>query len=148
MEVAVRKPALIVPGLLAVAFALASPALSSYPVATALPASTAMPLRDLEALELRLRGLWAGRACAGNFIFRADGTYERQHYGPGGTNSAGTWQMPWDALRPTLIMTCKTSGDPRDVGRALEVRLVEVSDVALVFNHPLSGRCRYSRAAK
>jgi hypothetical protein len=141
----VRVPAPIVPGAMALAFALAGPVLLKDPSTIALPTSPAMALKDLEALELRLQGKWAGPDCGGEFIFRADGSYERLHVGPGGVNSAGTWRLRWDALRPSLVLSCRTSDESRDVGQTLEVRIVQVGDAALVFNHPLSGRCRYSR---
>src|SRR5688572_13577915 len=65
--------------------------------------------RDLAALERKLHGEWVGDGpCRGGLVLRADGTYERIHEGPGGVNSTGTWAVRWNALPPTLVLTCRT----------------------------------------
>ena len=143
-----RSPSLIVPGQLAAAFVWASPALSGYPAAKALAIPPAVLFGDSEALELKLQGMWSGPDCAGEFIFRADGTYERLHVGPGGINSAGTWQLRWDALRPILTLSCKTSTDPGDAGRTLEVKVLQLNDGTFAFDYPGSGTWRYSRVPR
>jgi hypothetical protein len=139
MGIAVRTLVTIVSGVLVFAFTLAGPAL---------PAPTTPPLSELGAMELKLIGRWAGPACGGELIFRADGTYEWRHRGPGGTNSAGVWKLRWDALRPALTMTCMTSDDAADVGRTLELKLRQVGDAALVFNFPGFANRHYARVWK
>ena len=57
----------------------------------------------IAALEAKLIATWYGQGpCTGTFVFRADRTYERLHHGPGGNNSAGTWELRRDALPPAL----------------------------------------------
>src|SRR6266511_2288512 len=68
---------------------------------------------ELAVLEQKLLGAWKGQTpCTGNFYFRADGTYELKGHGPGLSDFAGTWKVRWDALPPTLLLTCKTSEIP------------------------------------
>src|SRR5690242_20170500 len=66
--------------------------------------------KELAALEQKLLGAWQGRiGCDGRLVFQADGTYELKQYGPAPYDSAGAWKVCWDALPPTLVLTCKTS---------------------------------------
>ena len=96
--------------------------------------------KELEALEQKLVGAWKGQnGCAGNFLFRADGTYEVERYGPGGDEFAGTWKVRWDALPPTLVLTSKTPGIP-ELGK---LRLIQLDDETLV-----AGDGRYAREKK
>jgi hypothetical protein len=139
MGIAVRTLVTIVSGVLAFAFTSPCPAL---------PAPTTTSFSELGAMELKLIGRWVGPACGGDLIFRADGTYEWQHRGPGGTNSAGRWKLRWDALRPALTITCVTSDDAADVGRTLELNLRQVGAGALVFNFPGSANRHYARVSK
>jgi len=139
MGIAVRTLVTIVSGVLASAFTLAGPAL---------PAPTTTPFSELGAMELNLIRRWAGPACGGELIFRADGTYEWRHRGPGGTNSAGRWKLRWDGLRPALTITCVTSDDAADVGRTLELNLRQVGAAALVFNFSGSANRHYARVWK
>src|SRR5687768_1793023 len=82
------------------------------------------------ALEGKLHGAWTGEGpCDGRLPLRADGTYERKLHGPGGNNCAGTWEVRWDALPPTLVLTCKTSDDPMYI-RKEEVKLIQLDDQA------------------
>ena len=82
------------------------------------------------ALEGKLHGAWTGEGpCDGRLPLRADGTYERKLHGPGGNNCAGTWVVRWDALPPTLVLTCKTSDDPMYI-RKEEVKLIQLDDQA------------------
>src|SRR3954466_11743802 len=72
--------------------------------------------KELAALEQKLVGAWEGQTgCAGNFLFRADGTYELKRHGPVGDDFAGTWKVRRDALPPTLVLTCKTSEIPEEL---------------------------------
>jgi hypothetical protein len=58
---------------------------------------------------------------------------------------AGTWSLRWDALPPTLVITC-TSSDFRNqtpdrpeyeyLRKAIEVQLVELNDDSLTFASP------------
>jgi hypothetical protein len=146
--VAVRNPVLIVPGLLTVAFSLASPAFFDERAATALPGAATVPLRELEVQELKLHGVWKGGACQGKWIFRPDRTFELRDYSPGNNKFTGAWVLQWDALRPVLILTCKTSEDPRDSGQIWDMSILQLNDEALVFKNPRFGMPRYSRVRK
>ena len=96
--------------------------------------------KELAALEQKLVGAWKGQnGCAGNFLFRADGTYEVERYGPGGDEFAGTWKVRWDALPPTLVLTCKTPGIP-ELGK---LKIIQLDDETLV-----AGDGRYAREKK
>jgi hypothetical protein len=114
-----------------------------YPLAflavAVLPAAPLPPTkasRDLAALEKKLHGTWVGEAaCQGNLALRVDGTYERTGVGPGGNTSSGTWTVRWDALPPTLVLTCKEADDPDDV-RPVEVRIVQLDDGKFAFAYP------------
>lgn len=87
------------------------------------------PTRDLAALEGKLHGDWrVEAACGGQITIRADGTYERRNYSPGRYTVTGTWQVRWDALPPTLVFTCKTSGDKDAVGKMDECKLVRLDE--------------------
>src|SRR4051812_31118399 len=73
--------------------------------------------KGLDAIERKLHGAWRSEsACGGTLTFRPDGTYEHKFQGPGGDTSSGTWVLRWDALPPTLVLTCKVSTDPAKVG--------------------------------
>ena len=86
------------------------------------------------ALEKKLLGVWeAGRDCVGDLTLRADGTFDRLRYSPGNNKLTGTWEVRWNALPPTLVLTCKTS-DERDrfsVGKTTEVKVIQLDDAAL-----------------
>src|SRR6185503_14146241 len=96
---------------------------------SAAPDRAAKGREELAALEAKLHGEWAGAGpCDGGLKFRADGSYERTHQGPAGVTSSGAWKVRWDALPPTLILTCRESDDPEAVGKTAEVKLVELTD--------------------
>ena len=81
-------------------------------------------------------GVWKGETgCDGNFLFRADGTYELTEYGPAPFDSAGTWRVRWDALPPTLVLTCKTSEVPDLAGKTTEVKLLKLDDNNLAIEY-------------
>lgn len=89
------------------------------------------------ALEKKLEGTWKGQSpCQGNLTLRADGTFENAKVGPGNVNLAGTWEVLWDALPPTLLMTCNTSDDPALVGTKDVVKLIKLDDKELVVSYP------------
>ena len=105
------------------------------------------PVKDgaLSALEKKLLGTWNGPACGGDYTFNSDGTFDLQHFTPGGNTVTGTWSLHWDALPPTLVLMCKTSDftkkDPsRDeykyVGKALELKLLELDSDTFTFRLP------------
>jgi hypothetical protein len=87
-------------------------------------------------LEKKMLGAWKGQTgCDGNFLFRADGTYELTGYGPAPYDSAGTWKVRWDALPPTLVLTCKTSEIPDEVAKTTEVKLIKLDDESLAIEY-------------
>ncbi len=99
----------------------------------------------LVALERLLRGDWDGCGpCDGEITFRADGTYQWRYVGPAGDSRAGTWDVRWDALPPTLVLTCKTSEKGR-VGKPFEVKLVELNKETLVFGYGGKTQTRFER---
>ncbi len=106
--------------------------------------------KELAALEAKLVGAWEGGGCDGHLVFRADGTYELTEYGPAADDSAGTWKVRWDALPPTLVLTCTTSEIPEEVGKALEVKLVKLDDktLAVEYTDQAGPPGRYTRAKK
>ena len=92
--------------------------------------------KELAALEQKMLGVWQGRiGCDGRLIFRADGTYELKDYGPGQVDLAGIWKVRWDALPATLILICKTSQIPCEVGKTMEVKLLKLDDNVLDFEY-------------
>jgi hypothetical protein len=96
------------------------------------------PTGPAAALESKLCGTWKGEGpCMGGLTLHADRTYERKWQGPSGNNSAGTWELRWDALPPTLILTCKTSDDSAYIGEKV-MKLVQLDDKALAFKYPSS----------
>jgi len=100
---------------------------------------------DLTKLEKKMLGTWKRQTpCAGDFLFRANGTYELVKYGPGGEDRAGVWKVRWDALPPTLVLTCRTSTSdlPDEVGQITEVKLLRLDDESLAVDHgqPVHGQ--------
>ena len=106
--------------------------------ATLSPAATTQPAVKAEAvpigLERKLRGELGG-ACVGTLTFWANGTFERRQFSPGNHELTGTWEVRWDALPPTLGLTCKDSDSPRHIGTKAEVKLVQPDDTALALLH-------------
>jgi len=113
-------------------------------------AAAETPKNSLVMLEKKLCAAWKGEsACQGDLTLRADGTFEKTRCGPGSDDFAGTWEVRWDALPPTLVMTCKTSTDPAAVGKKDEVRLIKLDDKVLVVAYLSSDfQWQYSRAKK
>jgi hypothetical protein len=158
----VSKPKSMVAGVLAAAAGLAlfpcraaaggfapGPGVPEGNPARAVPAPPAKAEGGPAALERKLHGAWEGQGpCVGGITFRADKTYERTLHGPGRNNSAGAWEVRWDALPPTLLLTCKTSDDPLYV-RKEGWKLTRLDDEALTLTHP-GGRTtmRFSRRKK
>jgi hypothetical protein len=109
---------------------------------------------ELAALEQKLLGRWWGGPCEGNYTFNPDGTFILQNFTPGQNTLTGTWSLHWDALPPTLLLTCKTSDfkkkDPQRVdefiGKAVEVKLLELNNDAFVCRLPSNKEgMRYER---
>src|SRR5262245_23294084 len=99
--------------------------------------------------EQKLVGRWKGQiGCAGNFLFRADGTYELTNYGPAGHNSAGTWKVRSDDPPHILVLTCKTSDVEDEVGQTTELTLIILNDETLAVNHGGPDGNRYARVKK
>ena len=95
-----------------------------------------LPEKELAVLEEKMLGDWKGEVgCDGNFLFRADGTYELTEYGPAPYASAGTWKVRWDALPPTLVLTCKTSESSGEVGKFTELKLIKLNDKSLAIEY-------------
>jgi hypothetical protein len=110
------------------------------------------PGKDLAALEQKMVGVWKGQTtCDGRLVFRADRTYELTEYGPANDDSRGAWKVRWDALPPTLILTCKTSEIEGDVGKTTEFKLIKLDDKNLAIeyaNQNGSPSGRYTRVKK
>jgi hypothetical protein len=101
-------------------------------------AAPAPPKREkpLTVLEKKMVGTWKGRiGCDGRLVFHANGTYELKEYGPGACDWEGTWKVLWDALPPTLILTCKTSNDGDLVGKTMKVKLIKLDDNNLAIDY-------------
>jgi len=104
------------------------------------------PGSDPAGLERKLHGAWIGQGpCAGYLTLRADGTYEHRNYGPGGANLRGAWTVRWDALPPTLVLTCKTSDDKDYIGKTWEVKVIQLDEDVLVYQFAKATPSRYSR---
>jgi hypothetical protein len=105
------------------------------------------PQPDPNALEAKLHGVWKGGACVGELTVKADGTFERRHYTPGNNTLSGTWAVRWDALPPTLALTCTASDAPDriKVGETTAVKLVRLDGEALAYQHPGGPPVRYAR---
>lgn len=97
------------------------------------------------AIERKLHGSWRSQsACGGTLTFRADGTYQHDGQGPGGDTSSGAWEVRWDALPPTLIITCKASTDPARAG-AREAKLEGLNDDTLVLAYTKGAKAYFAR---
>jgi hypothetical protein len=78
-------------------------------------------------------------------LFHADGTYELKWYGPAPVDFAGTWKIRWDALPPTLVLTCKSSEIREELGM---LRLIQLNDETLEAQHAKQSAHRYARVKK
>ena len=89
-------------------------------------------------LERKLHGRWKGPACGGDWTFASDATFSVNHYSPGNNELTGSWEVRWNALPPTLVLTVKSSNAPEriKVGESWEVKLVQLNDEALAYEWP------------
>jgi hypothetical protein len=93
------------------------------------PAPPAKSGKDVSALEQKLHGSWKGQGgCVGNFTFEPVGSFVRTNFGPVACKMEGAWEVRWDALPPTLVLTCKSSNDEDDVGKVIEVKIIELDN--------------------
>ena len=97
------------------------------------------------ALERKLHGAWKGGPCDGEFTLKADETFERSHFSPGNYYVTGTWKVRWDAIPPTLVLSCRTSDDPDAVGKVSEVKLIQLDDKVFAYQYPGQRLVRYTR---
>jgi hypothetical protein len=104
----------------------------------------------LVMLEGKLHGEWKGGPCAGDWTFAPNSTYKVQHFSPGNNELSGTWQVRWDALPPTLVLTCKTSDAPEriKIGKNTEVRLIQLDNNAFTYQYPGGRTYRFTRLKK
>jgi hypothetical protein len=104
------------------------------------------PSKPLAALEQKMLGAWMGQTgCAGNHRFRADGTYQLTGYGPAPYDSAGTWRVRCDTRPATLILTCRTSEIPEEVGTTTEMKLIQLDADTLAIQRAKQDVERYAR---
>jgi len=96
------------------------------------------PENSPEALQKKLHGAWKGPACGGDWALGADGTFTVERYSPGNNKLSGTWEVRWNALPPTLVLTIRTSDAPEriKVGEVWEVKLMQLDDEALAYEWP------------
>jgi hypothetical protein len=86
---------------------------------------------EMAALEKKMVGSWIGGGCDGKLHLQADGTYELTDYGPTGEKTKGVWKVQWDALPPTLVLTCKESKIKENVGKAMKLEILKLNDKQL-----------------
>jgi len=122
--------------------------ISLTPVALAAPSGKDRAEKRA-SLEQKLLGTWKGQTgCAGNFLFRADGTFELTGYGPAPYDSSGNWKVRKDALPATMVLTCTTSELADEVGQTTEVTLIRLDDESLAVKHTNDTVERYARVMK
>jgi hypothetical protein len=99
------------------------------------------------ALERKLWGTWHGGDCVGDLTLKRNGTFERRHYGPANQSLSGTWSVRWDALPPTLVLTCTDADWAAEIGTKQEVKVVQLDDAGLAYLRAGSDQpTRYERA--
>jgi hypothetical protein len=102
--------------------------------AAPIPAERAKAEKELVAFGTKLHGAWHGDVgCQGTITFKADGTYQWIHRGPGGHRDTGAWALRGEVPQPVLILKCKTSQDDR-AGTTVEVKLT-LEGTGLAFQH-------------
>jgi hypothetical protein len=112
-------------------------------------AQTAVKPKDSAAtLERKLLGEWRGGACQGDWTFKADGTFELNHYSPGNLTLTGNWGVRWNALLPTLGVTFSASDNSDYVGAKWELKLTQLDDEVLAYERADGVKTRCVRAKK
>jgi len=112
-------------------------------------AQTAVKPKDSTGtLERKLHGEWKGGACQGNWIFKADGSFELRNYSPGNYTLTGNWGARWNALPPTLGVTFSTSDNSDYVGAKWELKLIQLDDEALIYERADGAKTQYVRVKK
>lgn len=107
------------------------------------------PGKEVAALEKIMLGAWKGQeGCSGRYLFYADGTYKLTGFGPGGDASAGTWKVRWDALPPTLVLTCKESAFDEEIGKDTKLKLLELNDAILTLEYEHKTVLHYAHPKK
>ena len=80
---------------------------------------------------------------------RGNGTFARRHYGPDNQALSGTWKVRWDALPPTLVLTCTDADHPGDIGTVQEVKVVQLDAATLAYQQAGADQpARYTRPKK
>ena len=101
------------------------------------------------ALERIMLGVWKGReGCSGEYRFNADGIYELNGFGPTANPTSGTWKVRWDALPPTLVLTCKASESDEEIGKETKVKLLQLDDASLTIEYDGKTVYHYERPKK
>ena len=108
------------------------------------------PPKVRPALDRKIVGVWEGQSgCAGNFVFRADGTYELTGYGPAPIDCSGTWKVQGDTLPAVLILNCKKSDFKEEEGKSATLTLIRLDDEGLTVRRANQRDAdRYGRAKK
>lgn len=107
------------------------------------------PGKEVVALERIMLGAWKGQeGCSGRYLFNADGTYELNGFGPTANPTSGTWKVRWDALPPTLVLTCKASETDEDIGKETNVKLLQLDDASLTIEYDGRTVYHYERPKK
>jgi hypothetical protein len=107
------------------------------------------PGKELVALERIMLGAWRGQeGCSGRYLFNEDGTYELTGFGPVANETAGTWKVRWEALPPTLVLTCKASESDEDIGKETKVKLLQLDDASLTIEYDAKTVYHYARPKK
>ncbi len=116
------------------------------PPADFTPNAPAARLCRLCRVEATLYGEWTSEQdCVGGLTVRADGTFGRTRYGPGGASLTGTWTVKWDALPPVLVLTCQTSTDKDYAGQVWEAKLTRLDAETLVCQLSKDAEVTYAR---
>lgn len=98
------------------------------------------------AFEKKLTGEWLnGGPCIGDITIRSNGTFERRHYSPGNETVRGTWKLKWDALSPTLLLTCDESDGERHVGKTWDMKVIRLDDEAMHWESGGNSAGRFKR---
>lgn len=114
-------------------------------LATNLALADEKPEAKQQLPDGKLHGTWRGGACMGELTIRPNGTFQRDHYSPGNNKLTGTWKLTWDALPPTLVLSCTDSDDADFIDKQEELKLTELNDEALAFQYPGDFKSRYVR---